>query len=165
MPRMLVKVMEEIDRNELRAIVSCYKPEFQYLLHAQEEFPVAHGLFQFGKTAYAERSVDYVSVVEAMLAFNQLSYVATWQWMKEGRLGKRVAIDEYLQRVHEGMLIREIEHMKFGKRIAKGRSLEGSIQVADGPRAIRGTPLQVATLDFRLDDRKLRARVKIAVVQ
>lgn len=157
--------MEEIDRNELQAIVSCYKPEFRYLLHAQEEFPVAHGLFHFGKTAYVERSLGYVSVVEAMLAFNQLGYVALWQWMNENRLGKRVGIDEYLKRVYGGMLIREIDHMKFGKRIAKGHSLEGSIQVVDGPRAIRGTPLQVATLDFRLDERKLRARMKIAVVQ
>ena len=69
--------MVEIARTVIEGVLAPYKPEQQFLIEANIDYPVVEGNFLVGPCYYSSdpSNVDHVADSEIQLCLNQLIYV------------------------------------------------------------------------------------------
>lgn len=91
---------------ELEPILSIYRPEFRYLFQVDINYPGTRGMFKVGPTNYTLSPLEHLTLVEAQLCLNQLTYASFGYWAKEKKsFSSYFSFDDFMTARGENILI------------------------------------------------------------
>lgn len=148
-----------IPQSKLKRILDIYPSNCRYLAETDQEYPKAEGIFRIDKLFYTTEPFEHLSVIEALVCLNQLTYSAFGEWFSEGKFKEKIEFEKYLKLMKENMFIIEAD-IRFKQTILKEKEIKGELKLRK--LAQQGNNL-MGILEYDIENGKSIGSLKLAL--
>lgn len=142
---------EPIRKEVIDAMLAPYYPQCRYLKKAELDFPRMRSQFSINETIYAPHDTGHFNAIEALMCYNQMSFVFFASALEKGLIetARAVSLEKFTEYQVKSCLLAKIGNIKF-RSFINAEEFTGEIELRKIPKRKNN---HFATTDFRFYDK------------
>jgi len=149
--------MELVSETNLRRALEPYRPEAQYLVRAELDYPESRGLFKIPHSVYVADDFDtgHFNAIDMLICYNQLGFATFLQASQQRDIN--LDFDRFSNKFFTNSLITRINNVRF-KKLILGREFQGLFRI----KKLRDGKISTFKTSFDFGEGKITGDINLA---